>query len=138
MWDEFPLVIPFAIVDDRIIDLAINFWEKADERLLTGYRRLEDIVRARIGSLEHGHKLFSQAFMGPSSKLKWKEISEAEQTGRANLFVGAYMAYRNPRAHRELREVSNQQLTEFLLLNQLYGLERDAEPRQSLEKSGHW
>ena len=136
VWDTFPSVMPFAVVDRRIFDLAINFWEKPDERLLTGYRRLEDNIRARIGSQEHGRKLFSQAFMGTRSKLMWEGVNEAEQTGRANLFVGAYMAYRSPRAHRELQEVPSQQLTEFLLLNQLYSLERDAEPRPGLDEGG--
>lgn len=129
LWNAFPPVIPFAIIDSRIIDLAINFWEKPDERLLTAYRRLEDIVRTRIGSLEHGQKLFSQAFAGPDSKLMWSDLNGAVQNGRANLFTGAFMAYRNPRAHRELLESPTQQLTEFLLLNNLYSLECSAEPR---------
>lgn len=132
VWDIFPPVIPFAIVDVHIIDLAINFWIKPGDHLLTAYKRLEDIVRKRIKSQEYGQKLFSQAFAGDNSKLTWRDLNGSEQQGRANLFIGAYMAYRNPRAHRELSESSAQQLTEFLMLSHLYSLERSAELRPGI------
>ena len=48
------MVVPFAIVDGRLVDLALSFWEEPDHRLVTGYRRLEDIVRERTGLQEHG------------------------------------------------------------------------------------
>jgi hypothetical protein len=126
LWQEFPPVIPFAIVDRRIVDLAKRFWEGPDEHLLTAYRRLEDIVRKRIGSAEHGAKLFSSAFLGDKATLGWPGMSNGEQVGRANLFTAVYNAYRNPRAHRELGHDAQGQLAEFLLLNHLYGLERAA------------
>lgn len=50
LWREFAPVIPLGIIDARIVDLAIHFWEDADGKLMTTYRRLEDNVRARIGS----------------------------------------------------------------------------------------
>jgi hypothetical protein len=37
LWERFPAIIPFGLIDSRIIDLAISFWEDPDERLLTGY-----------------------------------------------------------------------------------------------------
>ncbi|MCK4615211.1 MAG: TIGR02391 family protein [Thermoplasmata archaeon] len=122
LWKEFHPVIPFAIVDNRIVDLALSFWENPDEKLLTGYRRLEDIVRERTSIDEHGSKLFSNAFIdGP---LIWKNLNQGEQKGRANLFTSVYMAYRNPRAHQEFNHHSNDLLAEFLLLNHLYSLEK--------------
>ena len=121
-WKEFNPVIPFAIIDSRISDLAISFWENPDDKLLTGYRRLEDIVRKRTGIKEHGAKLFSQAFEG-AAKLGWKKLNSGEQIGRGLLFKAAYMAHRNPRAHRELKEYAHEQLTEFLLLDNLFLLE---------------
>lgn len=129
LWREFPPLIPFALIDSRIIDLAISFWEGPDDRLLTGYRRLEDIVRKRTGVDEHGAKLFSQAFLGPTAKLIWQDVDGGEHTGRASLFTGVFMAYRNPRAHREVAGDPNDQLAEFLLLNQLYCLEKAASER---------
>jgi hypothetical protein len=53
-------------------------------------------------------------------------LDEGEQGGRVNLFTGTYLAYRNPRAHRELEEYANDQLNEFLLLNHLYLLEKES------------
>jgi hypothetical protein len=127
LWREFPHVIPFAIVDTRIMDLALKFHERPDECLLTGYRRLEDCVRERTGIEEHGHKLFSQAFVVTPPRLSWKGIDEGERVGRANLFVNVFQAYRNPRAHREPHSGN---LGEFLLLNHLFGLENEAVDRR--------
>jgi uncharacterized protein (TIGR02391 family) len=126
LWKEFPNTVPLSIIDTYIVDLAISFWSAPDERLLTGYRRLEDNVRERTGIPEHGAKLFSQAFLGPNAKLHWADASGAERDGRANLFAGAFMAFRNPRAHREREDDPADQLADFLLLNQLFRLEREA------------
>jgi hypothetical protein len=93
---------------------------------MAGYRRLEDIVRHRTSIDEHGTKLFSQAFAPKDGKLSWRRISESERVGRMSLFTGAYLAYRNRRAHRESRDNRQKLLVEFLLLNHLYLLERDS------------
>ena len=129
LWHGFPLTIPFALMDARIADLAIGFFERPSENLLSGFRRLEDIVRTRIGSPEHGVKLFSQAFIGDKSILRWEGLTGSEQLGRGSLFTAAYMAFRNPRAHRELKDCDDILLGEFLILNQLYGLERECKRR---------
>lgn len=127
LWTQFPLQVPLAIIDARIVDLAKSFWDDADKILLKAYRRLEDIVRTRTRSRESSAKLFSHAFSGDTPKLVWKGIDASEQVGRANLFTGVYMAYRNPRAHREADGGAAEQLSEFLLLNHLFCLERQAE-----------
>jgi hypothetical protein len=133
-WKPFRSIIPFSNVDPRIFDLAVSFWTGPDERLLTGYRRLEDLVRKRTGSDEYGQKLFSVAFNPKSGKLFWEDVSDTETIGRMSLFTGAFMAFRNPRAHVEQNERSNDQLSEFLLLNLLYSLERQAIERNPQEK----
>ena len=125
-WDSFPRIIPFAIVDQRIADLAIAFWNAPGENLLIAYRRLEDIVRKRTKSTDYGAKLFSQAFNAQSPALKWRDAEVSEQAGRAQLFTGTFTAFRNRRAHRELDDFPDTQLTEFLLVNQLFRLEREA------------
>src|SRR5579863_997592 len=123
LWREFQPLVPFSVVDSRIIDLAREFWDDPDNILLRGYRRLEDLVRARTGLSESGAKLFTSAFMGKDHPiLTWDVMDESERIGRANLFTGTYMAYRNPRAHHETP--NSELLAEFLLLNQLYRLER--------------
>jgi hypothetical protein len=124
LWREFPPVIPFSIIDSRIVDLARSFWNDPDGNLLSGYRRLEDLVRTRTRIVESSAKLFSRVFTGKDALLTWDVSEESEKIGRVNLFTGTYMAYRNPRAHRE--KPKSELLAEFLLLNQLYLLEREA------------
>jgi hypothetical protein len=131
LWQSFGPVMPFAIIDRRIMDLARAFWDDPDKALLTGYRRLEDFVRARIPGEAQHTRLMSQAFMGRDSALTW-ECDEGEQVARANLFVGAFGAFRNPRAHRERHEDVDDQLAEFLMLNQLFRLETTAIERATL------
>jgi hypothetical protein len=131
LWnDEFPSIVPFSLLEPRIMDLALGFWDSPDNSLLVGYRRLEDIVRERTASKQHGAKLFSQAFSPNDGALTWEHADESERVGRMNLFVGTYGAHRNRRAHRELPAPSDELLAEFLLLNHLYRLERDAIERE--------
>ncbi|MEW6405709.1 MAG: TIGR02391 family protein [Chloroflexota bacterium] len=129
LWRNFPAIIPYSLIDPRIMDLALSFWTAPDERLMTAYRRLEDIVRQRIGIDEHGVKLFQAAFLGAEAKLRWPVPDSGEQAGRANLFIGAFGAFRNPRAHREPNDDAERLVSEFLLVNQLFRLEREASPR---------
>jgi Protein of unknown function (Hypoth_ymh) len=128
LWQEgFPPVIPFALIDSRIFDLALSFWSNPDNNLLLGYRRLEDIVRERTGLKQHhGSKLFSQAFNPRDGALTWKDLDEGERAGRMQLFIGTYSAHPNPRAHVELGSYAEELLREFLLLNHLYRLEKDS------------
>lgn len=126
VWAGFRPVMPWAIIDSRLTDLALRFSEHPDDSILKAFRRLEDCIRERTSLGEHGAKLFARAFTGDDAKLEWKIKDKAEQMGRAQLFAAAFMAYRNPRAHRELDESHNDQMTEFLLINQLFALERQA------------
>ncbi|MGC2209985.1 MAG: TIGR02391 family protein [Candidatus Korobacteraceae bacterium] len=126
LWqEEFPLIIPLVLVDSRIMDLALSFWDDPDSKLMLGYRRLEDIVRGRTGSEQHGAKLFSQAFNPSGGVLTWIG-DDGECSARMQLFTATYGAHRNPRAHRELGSHAQKLLSEFLLLNHLYRLERDS------------
>lgn len=130
LWrEEFPPVIPFALIDSRIMDLALDFWNGPDNGLLVAYRRLEDIVRERTAIKHYGAKLFSQAFNPGDGALTWEHVDDGERAGRMQLFVGTYGAHRNRRAHKELQTHSGELLAEFLLLNHLYCLERDAVER---------
>ncbi|MEQ1661891.1 MAG: TIGR02391 family protein [Thiobacillus sp.] len=136
-WNRFPAVLPFAIIDRRIADLALRFHEEPNDTLLQGFRRLEDTIRQRTASKEHGAKLFSQAFQGEGAKLTWEDVQPSELVGRVNLFTGAYMAHRNPRAHQELKDSTHELLSEFLLLNHLFKLESKAVPSAILDQRGY-
>ena len=130
LWRQFPLVVPFAVVDAGLMDLALTFWQNPNDRLRTAFVRLEEQVRIRSGLTEHGATLFKQAFLPLTASsqpiLRWAGVDEKEQAARASLFESAFRAHRNPRAHRELSESPPQQLSEFLLVNHLFGLLRDA------------
>src|SRR5690606_40962373 len=67
---------------------------------------------------EHSTKLFAQVFQGENATLTWDVPNSAEIKGRINLFTGAYMAFRNARAHREKDEKLIHQYREFLLINE--------------------
>nr|WP_294863340.1 TIGR02391 family protein [uncultured Pseudogulbenkiania sp.] len=129
VWQRLHPTIPWALLDPRLSDLALRFFTSPSDVLLQGFRRLEDIFRARLETKESGYKLFSQAFHGDDSHLTWPGIEKSEQVGRCNLFTGAFMAFRNPRAHREIEDNIKMLLSEFLLLNQLYALESKAVER---------
>lgn len=135
LWQNFPQIMPYAIIDTRITDLALSFFKNPDGSLLAGYRRLEDFIRSRTGIQNIGVKLFTEAFGGTSPKLRWRQVGESERIGRINLFTGAYMAHRNPRGHREpKREYVFRLMTEFLLLNHLFHLEKDTYKTRASKK----
>lgn len=136
LWEEeFPVVMPFAIIDPRLTDLALDFWNGPDARLLDGYRRLEGILRNRTGLSTHGAKLFSQVFHPEHGNLTWEDVGEGERSGRMQLFTGTFAAHRNPRAHREQKVRAALALREFLLLNHLYILESQAIPNPNAKNS---
>ena len=94
---------------------------------MKGYRRLEDIIRKRTDSENHGSRLLDEAFSLKRGKLKWMDAPDRAHAGRLDLMKGTFGAYRNVRAHRD-SETSNDAdlLAEFLLLNHLYRLESEA------------
>lgn len=128
--------MPWAIIDERITDLALKFFDNPDTSIFTGFRRLEDIIRNRTKEDVQSARVYADAFQGEQSPLTWKGLNKSEHNGRAQLFSSTYMAYRNPRAHSELKAAPRLMLTEFLLLNHLYTLERTAIPRVLVERSG--
>ena len=130
----FPTSIPFSILDPRLVDLAIRFEAEPDHVILKGYRRLEDQIRSRVGgSNESSSKLMSETFIGKKgagSPLYWPDMHATEQFGRAQLFIAAFQAFRNHRAHSEKEDHLEDDLREFLILNQLFVLESKAETRK--------
>lgn len=118
--------IPWGVLDYRLFDLAGKFLEDPDHALMAGFRRLEDLVRTRIGTDASESKVFSLAFLGEKPLLTWTGLPNAERIARGNLFTGAYGAFRNPRAHRELSEDRASQICQLQTLNHLYRLEAEA------------
>ena len=131
IFSEFPLTIPMALLDPRLIELALDFNKNPDSAIMGAYRKLESIVKARTDlNNESGAKLFAKAFQGDDSILYWENLDSGESKGRASLFTSVYMAYRNNRAHQEPRHNKSDDIREFMLVNQLLFLESEAVTRQ--------
>lgn len=127
IFSEFPLTIPMALLDARLIELALNFNINPDNAIMGAYRKLESIVKERTGlNNESGVKLFAKAFQVDDSVLYWENLDSGESKGRASLFTSVYMAYRNNRAHQEPRHNLGDDIREFMLINQLFVLESEA------------
>ena len=118
--------MPWSVLDARLYDLARSFDSNPDHALMAGFRQLEETVRSRIGKDVSEAKVFAAAFLGEKPHLTWKGITTGERISRGNLFVGAYGAFRNPRAHKELLQDRGTQLCEFQTLNLLFRLESTA------------
>lgn len=127
IFSEFPLTIPMALLDPRLIELALDFDKSPDNATMGAYRKLESIVKERTGlNNESGVKLFAKAFQGDDSVLCWENLDSGESKGRASLFTSVYMAYRNNRAHQEPSHNLGDDIREFMLINQLFVLESEA------------
>lgn len=118
-------LVPLAIVDNRILDLALRLEQDPDASLLTGYKRLEGLVREKHPDLRglSAARLFSTAYQGENALLEWPDVDKSEAGGRASLFIGVFKSYRNKRAHHEEDTDLKSAVREFLLLNELFLLE---------------
>lgn len=126
-WSRLPQLIPFPLLDERLLDLAVSFWSKPTDNLREAFVRLEEAVRERTGIEDHGSSIFRAAFMPGNARLTWPGLKDEERAARATLFEASYRAHRNPRAHRQLEDSLEAQLSEFLLVNHLFRLEKSAE-----------
>ena len=63
----FPLVVPYGLVDERIMDLAVKMSERADSAITDAFKRLETIFVKRCGMPNgYGVELFQKALKGPT------------------------------------------------------------------------
>lgn len=127
----FPPTINFGLIDSRLMDVALVFFDNPSHAIDTSYKRLEDRLRHRTELAgESGSKLLTKAFVGDQSLLHWDDENGGEHNSKGNLFKSVFGAYRNPRAHREVDADDKEALREFMLINELYMLEAGAEQRE--------
>lgn len=131
----FPPALPYGLIDNRIMDLAVAFHEDEDRAIVAAYRRLEDTIRSRTEIFDSGAKLFSRAFLSDGAPLTWEVEDVNEAKGRANMFTAIFGAFRNARMHREQKQGRDEALREFLLVNELFLLESHAVPRNQGEQT---
>lgn len=132
IYKDFPVEIPLALINKRLVDNALSFSKNPDHEILNAYRLLESIVRDRTGLKDSSTRLFQNAFLKDDSILCWNNINAGEHTGRANLFISTYMAYRNNRAHQEQKNHYKDDLREFMLINHLFILEDESVLRKRI------
>lgn len=129
MREQFAPVVPWSVLDDRLVDLAVVLPRDPDKAVYEAFRRLESLVRKRcelpVGVA--GLDLLKKAFRGSGALLTWRNVSAGELEGRAQMFEAAFKAYRNPRAHREEVGGVARAYREFYVINELFLLETEAE-----------
>jgi hypothetical protein len=128
MREQFAPTVPWFVLDDRLADLAIILPRDPDKAVFEAFRRLESQVKKRcelpLGIA--GVDVFKKAFRGSGALLTWNDASGGELEGRAQMFEAAFMAYRNPRAHREEVGGTARAYREFYVVNELFLLEAEA------------
>lgn len=128
MREQFAPAVPWFVLDERLTDVGIGLGRDPDKAVFEAFRRLESQVKKRcelpLGTA--GVDVFKKAFRGSGALLTWNDVSPGELEGRAQLFEAAFMAYRNPRAHREEVGGVNRAYREFYLINELFLLEAEA------------
>lgn len=131
IYRNFPSVFPMALIEPRLHNLAKRFHEDPDNALSNGYRLIEHIVKERTGIKDKiGKRLFANVFQGENSVLLWNPEKQSENEGKAQLFIGTFMTYRNRRTHQLPESNLNEDVREFLLLNELFHLEASAIERE--------
>ena len=128
MREQFARCVPWAVIDERIVDLARVLARDPDKAVFEAFRRLESLVakRARLPIGTSGKEVFRKAFRGAGAALVWDGLPAAEVEGRAQLFEAAFLAYRNPLAHREEKRDVGRADREFYIVNELFLLESEA------------
>jgi hypothetical protein len=128
--EQFAPCAPWSVVDERIVDLALVLERDPDKAVFEAFRRLESIVARRAGLPigTAGKEVFRRAFRGSGACLMWNGLPAGEVEGRAQLFEAAFMAIRNPLAHREEQRHAHRAYREFYLVNELFLLEGEAVP----------
>lgn len=124
VYKDFPLELPLALIDERLLNFAIKFSSNPDNEILNAYRLLETLIKERTGiKNESGLKLIAKAFQGKESILYWEDIESNEHIGRGLMFMAVFQAYRNVRGHQNPKHDFKNDLKEFMLINQLFQLE---------------
>lgn len=125
---QFQHSVPWFAIDERLVDLALVLSRDPDKAVFDAFRRLESIVAKRAGlpAGTVGKNVFRKAFRGTGAHLTWPGLPMGEIEGRAQLFEAAFMAYRNPLAHREEGRGAICAYREFSVVNELFLLEAEA------------
>lgn len=122
----YPTVLPFNLIDERIFDLALKFYDDPNRSIFNAFVRLENIVQKRTNSDKHSSALFEYAFCSENPPLICKSEDKRASQATGRLFTNIYKAFRNEHAHNEVSKPLKILIREFLLINELYLLESES------------
>jgi uncharacterized protein (TIGR02391 family) len=103
-------------LDKEIVEHCIHK-EDVEDVVTSGFRILEERIRTKIGAnaSSHGLELVDEAFNSTKGKLVFGE-TEPEQIGLSLLFRGSFLLFRNPPAHRFIKEYTEFEVFEIVAL----------------------
>lgn len=122
----YPTELPYHLIDSRILDLALKFNDDPNRSIFNAFIRLENIVQKRVNSDKHSSALFEYAFCTENPPLICKSGDKKASQAAGRLFPNIYKAFRNEHAHNEVSKSLRTSISEFLLINELYLLERES------------
>lgn len=122
----YPTELPYHLIDSRILDLALKFNDDPSRSIFNAFIRLENIIKKRINSDKHSSALFEHAFCSENPPLICKSDDKRASQATGRMFPNIYKAFRNEHAHNEVSKPLKTSIREFLLINELYLLEREA------------
>lgn len=103
-------------LDKEIAENCIHK-EDVEDVVTSGFRILEERIRKKIGAdaSSHGVDLIDEAFNPTKGKLVFGE-TQPEQLGLSLLFRGSFLLFRNPPAHRFIKEYTKFEVFEIVAL----------------------
>lgn len=108
----YPSVIPWATLDTRVLDLALMLDKGDSSAVLKAFNRLETLLKARAGTRKSG------AIRDAANELFSKDSAEAK------FLSSVFTKFRNPRAHEETCYSKKDDIRCFVLLNELFLMEK--------------
>jgi len=113
----FPTTLSWAIIDSRILDLALCLDQGDSSAVLSGFNRLETILKDRCPS--------NVKTLKDAAAFIFTGVNRSDSSSAAEKFVTAvYTLFRNIRAHEESNFSRSEDIRCFMLLNELYLIEK--------------
>ncbi len=103
-------------LDKEIVEKCIHK-EDVEDVVTSGFRILEERIRTKIGAnvSSHGIDLIDEALNPTKGKLVFGE-TQPEQLGLSLLLRGSFLLFRNPPAHRFVKEYTEFEVFEIVAL----------------------
>lgn len=133
-WKGRDVFLPMSLLDDRLVESGKAIIEDPDASetvVREGFRLLEHILKSRVEGYSEAAgldavKLIDFCFDKDKGALIWPGVKPGVTDGRRQLFRGAFQAIRNPFSHTVPDHDFARDIRHFLLLNELFTLEKQS------------